>query len=87
MRVRIRYLAAVADYTGKSEEELELEEGSTLGDLLELLREKYPKIRDMERRFPLLVLRNGLNAKESSRLEDGDRIALLPPVSGGVYNA
>ncbi len=84
MKVKIRYLAAVADYTGKSEEEIEISDGATLEDLLNLLRERYPKIVEMEKRFPLLVLRNGLNASPDTRLEDGDRIALLPPVSGGV---
>ncbi len=82
-RVSVRYLAAVADYTGRKEEEFELPDGATVKDLLDTIREKYPRVAEIERRFPLLILRNGVNAKPEDRLVDGDRVALLPPVSGG----
>jgi len=52
-------------------------------DLLDMIRERYPRVAEIERRFPLLILRNGVNARPDDRLGDGDKVALLPPVSGG----
>ncbi len=82
-RIYVKYLAAIADYTGKREEVLEVEDGSTLDDLLRYIRERYPKLKDFEKRFRILVLLNGVNSPGDMKLSDGDRVALLPPVSGG----
>ena len=83
MKIRVKYLAAIADYTGVSEEELELNDGSTLKDLIKVIRERHPKIKEFEKRFSILILVNGVTKKDEDRLSDGDRVALLPPVSGG----
>ncbi len=83
MKVRVKYLAAIADYTGVLEEDVEVENGSTLKDLLNRIREMHPDLKKFEERFTILVLVNGVNRGLDYKLGDGDRVALLPPVSGG----
>lgn len=83
MKVRVKYLAAIADYTGVPEEEVEVDDGYTLEDLINKIRELHPDIKRFEDRFTILVLVNGVNRGLDYRLKDGDRVALLPPVSGG----
>ncbi len=83
MKVRVKYLAAIADYTGVPEEEIEIDDGYTLEDLLNKIRELHPELKKFEDRFTILVLVNGVNRGLDYRLGDGDRVALLPPVSGG----
>ena len=85
MKVYVKYLAAVSDYTGVDEEVIELGDGATLNDLLSLIRDRHPNIRRIEERFPLLILVNGVNSRLDLKLRDGDRVALLPPVSGGGW--
>ncbi len=55
---------------------MSLEEGTTVG---ELLREKVG-IADT---VPMVILVNGLHAKEEHPLSDGDRVALFTPMTGG----
>ena len=83
MKIYVKYLAAVSDYTGKREEEINIPDGSTLSDLLNIIREKYPELKKFESKFMLLILLNGVNSPGNTKLSDGDRVALLPPVSGG----
>ena len=83
MKVKVKYLAAIADYTGLPEEEIEVDDGYTVKDLLNKIRELHPDLKRFEDRFTILVLVNGVNRGLEYKLGDGDRVALLPPVSGG----
>ena len=79
MKVQIKYYAAIRDIIGLSSEEIDVKEGTQLGNLVSHIKEKHAKIAD-------LVLLVAVNEKYSSSeriLEDGDRVALFPPVSGG----
>ena len=44
MKVVVRYFAAHRDATGRAEEQIELEEGTTVGALWELLVARYPRL-------------------------------------------
>ena len=82
--IEIRYFSIVRDAVGKEREELEVEEGATIQDLLKCLEEKYPKLRKfLKHEGYLIVLVNGRASKGSRILSTGDEVALLPPVSGG----
>ena len=83
MRIYVKYLAAIADYTGTREEVIEIGDGASLEDLINLIRRKYPRLSEFEKRFRILILLNGVNSSPETKLSDGDRVALLPPVSGG----
>ncbi len=70
------------DLTGCAAEEVEVSEGSTLGDVLDQYAQRYPKLREYDASIVL-----ALNQEFSSRSQPvgaGDEIAFMPPVSGGL---
>ncbi len=95
VRVRVEYRAILIEVTGRDGEEVELEEGATVGDLLEALAKKYGDKfeiglkRTKERR--LLRIFVEVNGKASIypkcadiKLRDGDRVVITPlPLSWG----
>lgn len=80
MKVTVRFFASLKEEIGIESEELELGKGVTIADLLEALREAHPVIRNNE---GFLIAVNGIRSKPDQRLDEGDIVALLPPVSGG----
>jgi molybdopterin converting factor subunit 1 len=82
MRVRIRYFAAVREILGRAEETLELRAGARVGDVLEAVLQRDPRLEPL--RGVLRVARNLALAPADAPLEDGDEIALIPPVMGGA---
>jgi molybdopterin synthase sulfur carrier subunit len=88
MRVIVRYFARYRSLTGKGEEELEIPDGSTVKDLIEILKERHPVLRNEvfaedNDLAEVNVSRNGRYVKFDEILKEGDVVALFPPVSGG----
>jgi molybdopterin converting factor subunit 1 len=81
LHVTVRYFAGHRDITGRAEERIELAPGATLGELWELLIERYPRLRAYSGR--LLYAINQEYGSLTAELHDGDEIAFIPPVSGG----
>lgn len=81
MKVRVLYFASVRDQTGRPQEEIELGEGATAGDLLTELSSRYPRLGGLV--SSLMVSVNQDYAEKTAALRDGDEVALIPPVSGG----
>jgi molybdopterin synthase catalytic subunit len=82
MRVRVLLFGVLKDIFQRSEESLELSSGATLSDLLDHYRRLAP---ENARFFPSLALAvNQEYASPADALREGDEVALLPPVSGGV---
>ena len=54
---------------------MELESGTTIARLLDML--------DIRRKTAKIILRNGLHAGPEDVLEDGDTLAIFPPIAGG----
>jgi molybdopterin converting factor small subunit len=80
MRVRVLYLGVLRERLGASQEWLELVEGATVAEVLNVYRERLAD-------FPwdsIAVAVNQEYAKADVVLEEGDELALLPPVSGGL---
>src|SRR4030095_2041400 len=69
------------EWVGSSTLELTLDAPATVESMFALLKSKHPKLADMER--SLLFAVNEEYASTSDPLSDGDRVAVLPPVSGG----
>ncbi|MCL4369121.1 MAG: MoaD/ThiS family protein [Actinobacteria bacterium] len=75
--------------TGQRHMPLDMPEGATVGDALAALVERYPDTR------PVVYYRGGglgvrlvLNDQDAAPdqpLHDGDELALLPPVGGGLW--
>jgi molybdopterin converting factor subunit 1 len=81
MRVRLLYFAVLRDITGKSEELLELPEGTRAIQIWTRLREKHAQLAGYER--PPMTAVNEEYVDASSALRDGDEVAFIPPVAGG----
>lgn len=81
MRVRLRFFASLREAARTSELHLDVPRGATAGDALRLLGEQYPALRDMP--TGLLISVNLEYVGPDYRLNEGDEVALIPPVSGG----
>jgi molybdopterin converting factor subunit 1 len=80
MRVRVLYFGALRERLGGSQEWVGLVEGATVAEVLNVYRERLVD-------FPwdsIAVAVNQEYAKADVVLEEGDELALLPPVSGGL---
>jgi molybdopterin synthase catalytic subunit len=85
MTVKVLFFGLLKDLTGRSEDRLDLADGSRLDGVFRHYAEKFPKLGEMAR--SIVLARNHEFADLSSTVEDGDEIAFLPPVSGGATPA
>jgi molybdopterin synthase catalytic subunit len=82
IHLKVLYFATLRQIMGLREEQLELAENSRVSDLLNLLRERHA---DLAPALPsTLVSINREYALPDDTLQDGDEVALFPPVSGGA---
>jgi molybdopterin synthase sulfur carrier subunit len=82
MKVKILYFAAVREMVRKDEEELELPPSvATVGDLASYLAQVHVSLAG--RLASVRLARNETFATNDERLEEGDVIALIPPIAGG----
>ncbi len=79
MKIKVYFFAACREIVGKSEMELELQEGEPISSLIETLQSDYHYFLTM----PIMVAVNAEYVEHDHRLQDGDEVALMPPVSGG----
>lgn len=81
MIVKIRFYASYREVTGTDEIDFEIEEGTSLGDLIERIKHRYPVLQ--VRSDEIIVSLNGKSLPLSTRLREGDIVSFLPPVTGG----
>ncbi len=74
MKVEIRLFASLRKY-GLPQEEMELVEGTTVGNLLEKIGIPPSEV--------AITLVNGRHAQKELPLNDGETLALFPPIAGG----
>lgn len=79
MKVRLKFFASFRLLTGTAGTELEVPEGTTTSDLLEMIKERYDGFNEKT----VLYAVNGEYVGEEVGLKEGDAIAFFPPVSGG----
>jgi MoaE-MoaD fusion protein len=82
MTVKVLFFGLLKDVTGRSEDRLDLADGSHLDGVFRHYAEMFPKLGEMAR--SIVMARNHEFADLSSPVADGDEIAFLPPVSGGL---
>ena len=78
MRVVVKLFAALRELAGTGERQLELSEGARAADV-------WPELGLGEEPAGLLYAVNREYAPVDQPLEDGDEVALIPPVSGGGF--
>ena len=79
MRISVRFFASFRELAGLSQVELEVPYGSTTDNLRQLLLERFPSFQ----RGPMLMAVNAEFADPEQVLQNGDEVALFPPLSGG----
>ncbi len=82
MTIRLLFFGVLKDLFAADRNLIELQEHSTVRDLLDLLRERGSALSQPLGRS-LAVAVNRVYATPDTTLRDGDEVALLPPVSGG----
>jgi molybdopterin converting factor subunit 1 len=80
MRVRLRYFASIRERLGRTTEEIDMPEGSTVEQVWERLVAQEPAL--AEQRFRPAV--NQEYTTSDHALADGDELVFIPPVSGGA---
>lgn len=81
MRVRVRLFAIQRELAGTREVALELPDGADVNAAWEGLVSLHPVLEPG--RDSVRFARNGDYADPDTRLDDGDEVAMIPPVSGG----
>ncbi len=81
MNVRVRMFGAMAERAGLDRDTVDLPEGATAGDVLEVVRRRHPDATGILPRLQVAV--NLEVVPVEHRIREGDEIALLPPVAGG----
>jgi molybdopterin converting factor small subunit len=81
MRVTIECYGASSRWCGADEVPLDLESGQTANDALDLLAKRFPEF--AVRRDNIAIAIGNAITSPTTAIEDGDRIALIPPVSAG----
>jgi len=81
INVNILYFASAKEATAVRMEPIELPKNASVKELLSNLSMMHPKIRGM-----LNIIQVSVNYKvvdKGTILNDGDEVAILPPISGG----
>ena len=81
MFVTVKFFASYREMLGEDQLLIDVEDGITVGDILDLLKERYPALRDQG--YMPLTACNLKHVSKKHPLEDGDELAVFPPVSGG----
>jgi len=81
VKIKVLFFASCRDLVGTSEQEITVEDGITIADLISEIASKHVRFVDM---VPsLMVSVNQEYAERDVVLADGDEVAFIPPVSGG----
>ncbi len=77
--LRVMYFSILKEKVGLKEEEIDFK--GPVGKLKEVLKERHPEIGDLLDRVRFAV--NEEYVGEDHYLEGNEKVALIPPVSGG----
>jgi len=94
MKVTVKYFTTLREITDKREEEIKFSSDLTVGELLERLSKKhgrrfmdyvYDKGGNAQSYLQFLVNGRSVTTLEGfkTKLKEGDRVAIIPPVGGG----
>ncbi len=81
MKVTVRYFAAHREATGVVDEVLDVPDATSVAELMEELMRRHPGLVDL-RRDTVISVNKGIGTGDIG-LQDGDDVALFPPISGG----
>jgi molybdopterin converting factor subunit 1 len=82
MHARVLFFGMLKEIAGRAAENAEFPEGADLQSVFERYASQFPKFRQLA--ASIVVAHNQEFAPLSTALRDGDEVAFLPPVSGGI---
>ena len=82
MTVEILLFAGMRQVVGERSVSVEVDENATVGQVLEVVVGRCPSLREALARVGVAVNQKYVNRDHVVR--EGDEVALIPPVSGGV---
>jgi len=80
--IHVRFFARYAEFVGREEAVVAVPLPATIGDVVRRVRDEIPGGRGIPER-PLAAL-NLAHVKLDAAVQDGDEVAFLPPLAGGV---
>jgi molybdopterin converting factor subunit 1 len=86
MRVTVKLFGSLREAVGDKELGVELPDGARVSELRDLLVERYPAFDQLGPRIAVSVNFELADLEQEQSLSDGDEVAFLPPVSGGIGN-
>ena len=81
MRIHVKFFAVLRDKAGVPAVDLDLQDGATCADACRELQSRYPEIAAMLQRTACAVDKEYVPL--NTVLQQGQELALIPPVSGG----
>jgi len=81
MKIQVRFFSVTRDLVGADERALALPDGSKASAVLEILGLEFPLLLEWKQSIRLAV--NMEYTHDERILNEGDEVALIPPVSGG----
>jgi molybdopterin synthase catalytic subunit len=85
MQVQILFFGMLKELAGLGSDSLTLPDSATLGDVIRHYEGRIPRLKEMAGSIAMSVNRE--YAGPECKLNSGDEIGLLPPVSGGVLHS
>src|SRR5438309_2383186 len=82
MRVKVLFFGMLKDIVGRPEEQVDLAPGAQLSTVFDHYAGQFPRLRDMA--GSIVIARNQEFSGLTSPVAEGDEVAFLPPVSGGL---
>ena len=81
MKLTILSFASIKEIVGSGTIELDMKDGAIISDLYEKLSADYPEVARFGNSLKFAVNEEFVDSDKT--LNEGDEVALLPPVSGG----
>ena len=83
MQIKVKLFAAHRQLLGRREVDLQVANGATIIDVWHALKDEHPQLAHLS--DTLVAARNHDYAALDTQVADGDEIAFIPPVSGGLH--
>jgi molybdopterin synthase catalytic subunit len=84
MHTRVLFFGVLREMAGVSAEDAEFPAGADLRTVFDHYASRFPAVRSMA--GSIVIARNQEFAPPTTKVEEGDEIAFLPPVSGGALD-
>jgi MoaD family protein len=81
VKVHVQFFSRLRDLAGTSSTEVEVSDGTSAADLLQVLYSRTPALRDWDK--SILVAAGVEFVERDYALKPGDEISIMPPVQGG----